>query len=516
MKKRCINQFSDRLITIFLYAIFCIMPFYLENHHYNVGEAKSHLLYGASITVVIIILIWGIVTAFMQRDILHKIRLCNIWANTSITDKFLILYMVFIVVSYAFSKYKTETLWGIYNWRVGFLPLMLISLMTFLIIRLWRGNRWIVAAIGSASAFVFLLGVCNRFSIYPIIIEPMQIEFISTLGNINWFCGYLSVIAPIGIGMFVLGEYTDSTERWKKLYWGIYVALCMVTAFCQGSDSVYLWYISLFAMLLWIGAEKKEWLQNWLIVFIMWALSAQFIRLVKFLAPGCFNYGARKYLISSNFTLIVAVIAVVIYVLLYNEKVTRWEVTDRITRNLRIFIMVSMVGSVLMWLVVSTYNTAVGIPALEESTLFLLNGKWGTDRGTIMKISLDVWMDMPLFQKLFGCGPDGYYYHVYSIPEVAAYLHKAFNDAVWTNAHCELITSMINIGLVGTLFFVGAFATFVYRCMKKGKEQPLLYIPVVCVVCYFVHNLVSFAQVINYPYVFFIMGMGESYLNRNK
>ena len=321
--------------------------------------------------------------------------------------------------------------------------------------------------------------------------------------------------------MFVFGNYTDPTDQWKKRYWGMYAALCFVTAFCQGSDSVYLWYGSLFAVLLWIVVEKRGWLQNWLILFIMWALSAQFVRLVKFLAPGCFNYEARKYLINSNFTLVLALIAVGVYFLLFSEKFIQWKVTDRIIRNLRILIMASIVGIILVWLVVSRFNTIVGIPGLEENTLFLLNEKWGSDRGTIINTALNLWLDMPFSQKLFGVGPDGFCYHAYSIPEVAAYLREMFDDASWanahwTNAHCELLTSMINIGLVGTLSFVCIFITFVYRCLKKGKEQPLLYIPAVCVVCYFAHNLVSFAQVINYPYVFFIMGMSECYLRRKE
>ena len=63
-----------------------------------------------------------------------------------------------------------------------------------------------------------------------------------------------------------------------------------------------------------------------------------------------------------------------------------------------------------------------------------------------------------------------------------------------------------DVGEAKSHFLYGIFVTFVYRCFKKGKEQPLLYIPAVCVVCYFAHNLVSFAQVINYPYVFLYWG----------
>lgn len=515
MKKKVIDKAGSVLVTVYIFLIFCILPFYLENHHYNVGEAKSRFFWGTSIIVLILLGVWCLIRKLWNEGEQNKKgKVICAWNNTSWTEKFLLLYTLFIIISYAFSEYKQETLWGVFNWRFGLIPLLLVSGMTVVTIHLWSGNKWIAAAIGSVSAIVFLLGVCNRFSVYPILIEPMQPEFISTLGNIKWFCGYLAVIAPVGIGMFVIGKYTDPTEQWKKLYWGMYAVLSFVTGFCQGSDSVYLWYGSLFAILLWIVAEKKEWLQNWLVLFIMWALSAQLVRLIKFLAPGCFNYEAHKYLINSNFTLIIALIAAGTYFLLFSRKGIQWKFTNRITRNLRILVIASISIGVLAWLGLSIYNTTVGIPGLEQSTLFLLNEKWGTDRGAEMKTAIELWLGMPLVQKLFGCGPDGFYYYAYSIPEMFAYLRNLFDDAYLINAHCELLTSMVNIGVLGTMSFIGVFVTFVYRCMKKGKEQPLLYIPAVCVVCYFAHNLVSFAQIINYPYVFLIMGMGEWYLRK--
>ena len=39
--------------------------------------------------------------------------------------------------------------------------------------------------------------------------------------------------------------------------------------------------------------------------------------------------------------------------------------------------------------------------------------------------------------------------------------------------------------------------------------------PAVCVFCYLVHNMVSFAQVLNFPFVFLAIAMGEGMIRRN-
>lgn len=108
MKKESIYEMEGRLITIFIYAVFCVLPFYLENHHYNLGEAKSHFLYVVSVGVASLILIWGLCLLFLHYRELDKRKVKKIWNNISIAEKFLALYTILVFVSFAFSKYKAE------------------------------------------------------------------------------------------------------------------------------------------------------------------------------------------------------------------------------------------------------------------------------------------------------------------------------------------------------------------------------------------------------------------------
>ncbi|MCM1136351.1 MAG: hypothetical protein NC400_12355, partial [Clostridium sp.] len=87
-------------------------------------------------------------------------------------------------------------------------------------------------------------------------------------------------------------------------------------------------------------------------------------------------------------------------------------------------------------------------------------------------------------------------------------LRSSFGNDRLTNAHNELLTGMINTGAAGILLYLGIFVSFVARHMKKGTGFAGR-IAVVSILCYLVHNLVSFAQVLNLPFVFLILAMGE-------
>lgn len=91
-------------------------------------------------------------------------------------------------------------------------------------------------------------------------------------------------------------------------------------------------------------------------------------------------------------------------------------------------------------------------------------------------------------------------------------LRDYFGDNRLTNAHNELLTSLVNIGITGTIFYFGFFLSSMIRCLKEAGKKQYLLIPAGCIFCYLIHNTVSFAQVLNLPYIFVIVAMGERML----
>lgn len=506
------TKISSYIITLYVFIMFCIYPFYYENGYYNIGTAKCRFFLLMSVITFSAISVAAIIDL-----IIYKRRSSAVFhpKKISITEKLLYVYMVIILLSYVFSDFRQNVLWGATDWYIGTIPLLLMSSLACFTMHVWEKQEWMKYACLLVSGIVFLLGICNRFSVYPIPIEPQNPGFISTLGNINWFCGYMSVVSPIGIALFALTENKEYKYNWQKWLLISYVLVAFMVGFCQGSESVLIWNAVLFVALFLIAVKNTAKIKKWLLMISMWGISGQFVRILKALFPEKYNYDTSVF-VDTGVTLVIALIAIFLYAITRFSWKEDKELPIVLQNGMRRIILAASVIGILLWLVLAVYNTKIGIPYFMENSLFLLDEKWGNGRGVIFKVSIELFDRMAPLQKLFGVGADGFSAFAYSMPEIKAYLQYHFGDSILTNAHCEIVTNLINLGVLGTAAFVGVFATFVVRCMKKGEKQPYLYIPAICVICYFANNLISFSQVLNIPFLFLILGIGEYYLRNDE
>lgn len=512
MPKKENRGISFYFLTLYVFLIFCIYPLYFENGYYNMGDAKCRFFFGTSVIAFFTIFVTNVLDMVLQKK---RIGEMTSFQKGSITEKLLCVYIVSVFLSYIFSDFKKDVLWGAEGWYLGTIPLLLMAVLSFFLMYRWEKQEWLKAGFLIVSSVVFILGICNRFSFYPIPMEPHQGAFISTLGNINWLCGYMSVVSPVGIGLFMFTEDKKYKYPWQKGFLVFYVMLVFILGFCQGSNSVFLWNGALFLVLFWISLRKIVFLKKWLLLIAMWGISGQLVRIFVRIFPEKYSYDSTL-LVDTNITWIMALIAVCLYVRLKFYQKKEIEFFCAYGNRIAGMITAGLVIVFLFWLILAVYNTNVGISFLAGKPLFLLNDSWGNGRGIIFKTTFEMFENMTPMQKLFGVGADGYSVFAYSIGEIEIALKNYFGDTVLTNAHCEILTNFINLGILGTVAYAGIFITFIVRCMKTGEKVPYAYIPALCVIGYFSNNFISFAQVLNTPYLFLILGMGESYLKKNE
>lgn len=496
--------------TAYLLLIFGVYPFYMHQGYVDIGKAKFQFFIYSSLAAAGILALISIILAVQNiscRIKKHEPYLID-WNRLSLTDLFVIMYAAELFVSYSFSDFKEEALWGTEGWYMGLIPRLTLCALYFFISRLWNKKELIWYICITASGVVFALGILDRFSIYLIPLKVRQPDFISTLGNINWFCGYLSVLAPVGICQFLFTE----SNGWTKWACGIYTIIAFMVGFCQGGSSIFLFYGALFFLLMWISLKKREWFMNYVLTISLWGFSAQAVRLLRLILPEGYNYDTDNLcarLTDSDVTLALGVAALVVYFLLKRQRTKVWLKGKSCKRVYRIMA-VLLAGSCLIWLVTAGFNTWHGISGLEQNSFFLLNESWGNGRGVIYRSAIEMLWQMSVFHRLIGVGPDCFSAYAYSLPETAEKIRAVFGSSRLTNAHNELLTCLVNEGIFGVFLITGMFAPFVKRCMGKGKENPVFYIFSVSIICYFCHNMVSFAQVLNLPFLFLILGMGEA------
>ena len=146
---------------------------------------------------------------------------------------------------------------------------------------------------------------------------------------------------------------------------------------------------------------------------------------------------------------------------------------------------------------------------------FLFDDAWGSGRGFIWKMGMDFFMNkMPLWQRIFGYGPDSYYmltndHYKFEISQ------SAFGAI--DNIHNEYLNILLTIGMAGLI----AYFLFIFFSLKtlwekdrEGEESfsgtVFPFATGIALLCYLGQAVINIAVPIVLPIIFilFFLGLG--------
>lgn len=504
------------IVMFYFIVMTAVYPLYAPGGYMHIGRVKYVFFRNVSLvtTAAVIVVILG--SLLIKRD---KCRLISNCRQMSVTDWSAYGYLLAVMISYLCSAYKRDALWGVEGWYMGAITQIIFVLIYFFFSRYFHADaRWMGIWMLS-TAVVFVLGICNRYSVYPVAMQGQTEGFISTLGNINWFCGYWSVTAPIGIVL-----YWSSDKLRVRILAGIYSVTAMVSGITQGSSSAYLVFIAMLLTLFVLSLSSNRKLYRYLELCMMFAVSCQLGRVMKYLPGLEFNYeiydqSAISYvLLDSNSTIWAFMVLLLCYILFrVLEKRCQFHIEKYkwLWGILTLAVVLVVAVTVLLWLFDNDVLNLCDIPprTLDEDTTFgiYFDEEWGNGRGAAWNCGMEAYRNMDVLHKAVGIGPDCFSDYVYSMPELADKLIEWFGNLRLTNAHSEPVTMLVNTGILGLVCYMGIMATGFVRYLRGAGRQPVLYLCAVSILAYVVHNLVSFQQVLNTPFIFIILGIGEKY-----
>lgn len=504
-----------------------IYPLYAPGGYLRIGDVKYEFFRNVSLATIVVMAAVILLTALCCR---HSGWLTGHYRQMSVTDWFAYGYFVVVMLSYLNSAYKEDALWGAEGWHMGVVTQMTFVLVYFFFSRYFHQNIGWIGVWLAASAVVFLLGICNRYSVYPIAMDGQTDTFISTLGNINWFCGYWSVAASVGIAW-----YWCSDSRRSRLLTGIYSAIAMLAGVTQGSSSAYLVFGILCAGLFLMSLGNRAKRYRYLELCMIFAAVCQAGRILRYMPGLHYNYGLgtgdggsrmTTLLLDSNaplWGLGVLTLCYVLFRMLDRHVPVR---NKTYVKQCRAGICVVLLCIVTVYLLLrsgilqiqgetatdtteSVSDTAVAEAANHKRIVF--NEDWGNGRGAAWNCGIDAYRRMDPIHKLVGTGPDCFADYVYDVPELAQKLADRFTNQRLTNAHNELLTQLVNAGALGFLCYAGIFCSAFLRCLRRADTRPVLYVCAVGILAYTAHGMVSFQQVLNTPYIFIVLGIGERF-----
>ncbi len=250
-----------------------------------------------------------------------------------------------------------------------------------------------------------------------------------------------------------------------------------------------------------------------MILWGMWCLSAQIIRLMRMLIPDGYQYDTENLcgdFTGGSLTIYLFIVGglllgAVSILMKRKEQTGRW-----IRRGLGFFGGILAAGAAVMML----YSYLCVSKGMELSELYDRlpwgDDSWGNGRGMTYRAAIMLLTQMTPLQKLVGVGQDCFFAYAYSIPQVADELWLYFGNERLTNAHNEILTMLVNHGIIGTVSYLSIFITYLYKTSKQSQNTYSISIAV-AVICYLVHNMVSFANVLNLPFLIILLAMGAKW-----
>lgn len=184
--------------------------------------------------------------------LLYRIFIQGFYVKKSSAYIPMLVYILFVVLSYLFSDYKTFALWGWNDRFEGTLVLISYMVLLFYVINTVNSERnvqWLVYALAATSTLLGLLGLTQaldqdffRTTIGKKLITPSWFwdkldsleftfenkEIYQTVYNINYVSFYLTLLIPL-FGMLFIHSMIKGKEEaiYKKILWGALFALTL-------------------------------------------------------------------------------------------------------------------------------------------------------------------------------------------------------------------------------------------------------------------------------------------------
>lgn len=543
--KRKKNEFLTLLCNLYIVALLVALPLYMGEGYSRLGDIKYMLFRNISV-----LCLGGWLAAGMPRRIGAMIE----WGRglgsgakgpgtagrafpLNGLDCAVAAYAVGVVISAACSDYGKLAWTGYDEWYMGAYSQLLFVGIYFFVSRQYDGALWPLY-LGEAALFLAtLLGLLQRLGLDPLGLmtgwtgEDWEYShMLSTLGNINWLCGYYSAALA-----FLTVHFLREKRRWLQILLYTVSVLSFVLLGVQGSQGGWLILAVCTGAGILLGHGRREILQKIFLLLSGFFLCMPLMEcLVKF-------QGERASIpadgnIFAHASWYVWLIAGGISLLLFFLSGRLGRKTEE-RKGLGERTAAAESGTMDRPPVIEKGNAGRGplggrvkgivisggiIAALLIAFLVFcrsVDDGFGSGRGFLWRISLEWFSDAGVKEKLIGAGPDCYGAAVFQSLGMGSDVWKGerWEYSIFTNAHNEFLNQLCNTGILGTVSYGAIFLVGLGMCCRrclgeragaKGRNGEWRgWLGLLALAMYGAHSLVSFQQALNTPILFLALGI---------
>jgi hypothetical protein len=520
-----IKEFKAVLCNIYIIFVAAAVPLYTGGSFYGIGDVKYYMFRNISILCmglwVVLSFAAGVGDIYKHKNINYVI---NKWIkclkSMSTVDYFMLAYAAVNIVSALLSSYRDTAWYGYEDWHMGAVTQLLLVGIYFFVSREYDGRAYSVYAVEAALFIIAVIGFLNRLGADTLKMytgfgenDWAYSHMISTVGNINWLCGYMAVALPFCVAGFMYCDtqnlHVKNSDVERRHYILIKTAILYIISIIslslllvQGSDSGILITASCFVFCF-IAGLLPEYKERFPLFFEKALMLSTGTFAVTGIYGGAVKFFGRMKAIPDDsvmqglmgnaiWWILTAFFAMSAYI--YHICMAKNVGVGRTVRN-----------TILAVLFVS------GVAALVYAVKYMLSDWDSFERGGIWKAAVQGFGQASIKGKIVGAGPDCFAEYIYRLPEIN-YLSVEegyWQGTVYANAHNEWLNLLVNTGITGVVTFAGLF-------VSSFKRYRGMYLGVLALILYFVNSMVSFQQVLNATLLFIILGLCERQVRNHK
>ncbi|MBQ6334371.1 MAG: O-antigen ligase family protein [Erysipelotrichaceae bacterium] len=432
--RKIYEVFSDLLYYAFFFFAVILMVLYFHDAYFDIMEAKAGLFFKAC----------DLLLPFMVILTIAKCISRQLFRKSIILDLPVVLFLISASVS-TFNSYSINNAYtGDQGWYVGY-KVILFLVMSFLALKdRNRDNRIILFFL--YLVFVFECGI-SILTVFDIDLLKMReglslssfYSYYGTIGNSNWFAGYLSLLVP-----FILCKYFLSENRIEAIAFCVLSFLGILVSVIIGVDSIYL--ACAFCIPLILPTILAE-LSN--IRKLSGLLSILFLTMFIFQKSGAaFSYFALLDGISLflfRYSLILFFINSIVFI---SSCFIKKESYQNIRKRIIVIAEVVYLISLIMAAIILSRH---------------VEADWGSHRIELWSLSLKAFKNFTPFMKIFGIGPE-------MLRNIYAPMSSKYG-IVYNVSHSEPIQVLLTMGISGLLTWLFSWASVLMGFIKEIKSH---------------------------------------------
>lgn len=433
----------------------------------------------------------------------------------SIPDLAVIAFWTCAVISTFGSEYLYESFWGNEGRYSGLFLLTIFFVSYFCITRHWKYRRWYLDAFLFVGVLACLFGITDYFCMDILgfkknLAHQSYAIFTSTFGNINTYTSYVALVLGSAATLFVLEK-----EKIRAVLYYVVTIIAFFAMIMGTSDNAYLSMAILFALLPLFVFRKSVMIWRYGVLVTTLFSVIQCIDWINLYYTGPVVGIEGLFSVISKlpflFPLVIVLWTVIIlgYVFIIKKNADQKEKSRYF---LGAWILILALALVMVTILLYDVNIKGNVSRYGGLGHYLLfDDSWGTNRGYVWRIAIEDFMKFPLFQKIFGHGPDTFKIVTYA--NNYAEMTRLYN-VTYDNAHNEYIQYLVTNGIAGMVSYIVLIgSSIVYMFRSKVNRQASLALAF-AVVCFAAQAVVNINPPIVSPIMWTLLMMGVA-ISRN-